>query len=219
MAIDNSDLDAAKQAIERSVTQFNTNLATIYTFDGKRIYPPGKHENELAQLSAGVEKNVEKALALADRAVAEVEAARLAPHADPTGQLSPADLADANLRRAFIEEDVATMGLADLAERLKAVHAGGSKSSVWLHDRAAKRRWQVESAKTPQPPDLVVLGEVLRNLGVLGPKAGLSSEQQRLGEAAQSLRMFAARELRIAKDPEKEAADKAKSAQLTRNMF
>ena len=219
MAIDNSDLDAAKQAIERSVTQFNTNLATIYTFDGKRIYPPGKHENELAQLSAGVEKNVEKALALADRAVAEVEAARLAPHADPTGQLSPADLADANLRRAFIEEDVATMGLADLAERLKAVHAGGSKSSVWLHDRAAKRRWQVESAKTPQPPDLVVLGEVLRNLGVLGPKAGLSSEQQRLGEAAQSLRMFATRQLRIAKDPEQEALDRKKSAETVRSLF
>ena len=219
MAIDNSDLDAAKQTIVRSVAQFNTNLATIYTFDGKRIYPPGKHENELAQLSAGVEKNVEKALALADRAVAEVEAARLAPHADPTGQLSPADLADANLRRVFIEEDVSTLPLADLAERLKAVHAGGSKSSTWLHDRAAKRRWQVESAKTPQPIDLVVLGEVLRNLGVLGPKAGLSDEAQRRAEAAQSLKMFATRELRIAKDPEKEAADKAKSAQLTRNMF
>ena len=219
MAIDNSDLDAAKQAVVRSVTQFNTNLATIYTHDGHRINPPGKHETELARLSAGVETAVEKALALADRTVAEVEAARLAPHADPTGQLSPADLADANLRRAFIEEDVATMGLADLAERLKAVHAGGSKSSVWLHDRAAKRRWQVESAKTPQPPDLVVLGEVLRNLGVLGPKAGLSDEAQRRAEAAQSLKMFATRELRIAKDPEKEAADKAKSAQLTRNMF
>ena len=82
MAIDQSDLDAAKQTIERSVTQFNTNLATIYTFDGKRIYPPGKHENELARLSAGVESSVDKALALADRAVAEVEAARLAPHAD-----------------------------------------------------------------------------------------------------------------------------------------
>ena len=219
MAIDNSDLDAAKQAVVRSVAQFNTNLATLYTFEGARINPPGKHENELARLSVGVETAVEKALALADRAVAEVEAARLAPHADPTGQLSPADLADANLRRVFIEEDVSTLPLADLAERLKAVHAGGSKSSTWLHDRAAKRRWQVESAKTPQPIDLVVLGEVLRNLGVLGPKAGLSDEAQRRAEAAQSLKMFATRELRIAKDPEKEAADKAKSAQLTRNMF
>ena len=217
--IDQSDLDAAKQTIERSVELFHRNLPTLYTFEGARINPPGKHETELARLSAGVESSVEKALGLADRTVAQVEAARLAPHADPTGQLSPADLADANLRRAFIEEDVATMGLADLAERLKAVHAGGSKSSVWLHDRAAKRRWQVESAKTPQPPDLVVLGEVLRNLGVLGPKAGLSPEQQRLAEAAQSLKMFAGRQLRIAKDPEQEALDRKKSAETVRSLF
>ena len=219
MAIDNSDLDAAKQAVVRSVTQFNTNLATIYTHDGHRINPPGKHETELARLSAGVESSVEKALALADRTVAEVEAARLAPHADPTGQLSPADLADANLRAVWVREDCETLPLGDLAERLRAVHASGSKSSTWLHDRYAKARWKVESDKTPQDAALSMFAETLRDLGVTGAKSGLSSEQQRLGEAAQSLRMFAARELRIAKDPEKEAADKAKSAQLTRNMF
>ena len=207
--IDQSDLDAARQTIERSVTQFNTNLATIYTHDGRHIYAPGKHENELAQLSVGVEKAVEKALALADRAVAEVEAARLAPHADPTGQLSPADLADANLRRAFIEEDVATMRLEDLAERLKAVHAGKSPSSIWLHDRYARSRHTRELAKQQQNPSLVVFGEVLRNLGVIGPRAGLSDEQQRLAEAAGSLKMFATRQLRIAKDPEQDAKDRA----------
>jgi hypothetical protein len=217
--IDQSDLDAAKQTIERSVEQFNRNLPTLYTFEGARINPPGKHETELARLSAGVESSVEKALALADRTVAQVEAARLAPHADPTGQLSPADLADANLRRAFVEEDVSTMGLEDLAERLKAVHAAGPKSSVFLHDRYAKRRWQVESAKTPQPSDLVVLGEVLRNLGIVGPKSGLSDEQQRLAEAAGSLKMFAGRQLRIAKDPEQEAFDRKKSAELVRSLF
>ena len=217
--IDQSDLDAAKQTIERSVELFHRNLPTLYTFEGARINPPGKHETELARLSAGVESSVEKALGLADRTVAQVEAARLAPHADPTGQLSPADLADANLRAVWVREDCETLPLGDLAERLRAVHASGSKSSTWLHDRYAKARWKVESDKTPQDAALSMFAETLRDLGVTGAKSGLSSEQQRLGEAAQSLRMFAARELRIAKDPEKEAADKAKSAQLTRNMF
>lgn len=209
MTIDSSDLDAARQAIERSVTQFNTNLATIYTHDGRHIYAPGKHENELAQLGAGVEKNVAKALALADQVTQETEASRLQPYADPTAQLSPADLADANLRSRWVAEDCSTMPLGDLAERLRAVAAGGSKSSQWLHARYAKARWAKESAKSNQPLDMDVFAATLRELNIVGERAGLSLEAQKLAAAAQSLKWWAERQLRIVKDPEQDAKDRA----------
>ena len=219
MAIDNSDLDAAKQAIERSVTQFNTNLATIYTFDGKRIYPPGKHENELAQLSAGVEKNVEKALALADRTVAEVEAARLSVFADPVAALDYAQLGLAGQYAPFVREDCERLPAPELVGRLEwaAKHPGAYLRL--LYGRYGLQRFNAMLSAKPQPDGIAEMRAALEALGAIGQSRGLSPEQQRLGEAAQSLRMFATRQLRIAKDPEQEALDRKKSAETVRSLF
>ena len=133
---------------------------------------------------------VDRAVALADRVTAEVEAARLAPFSDPTSQLSAADLQDANARAQFIKEDCQTMPLDALVERLRAVHASGNKASIWLHDRYAKSRWRAESDKVPQHPDLSQFAEVLRDLGITGPKAGLSRDAQKRLEDAGRLRAW-----------------------------
>ena len=212
MAIDNSDLDAAKAAVQRSLDVFATNQATLYTHDGHKINPPGVHESELARLLVGVEASVEKAVAVADRVAQETESQRLAPYADPTGSLSAADLQDANLRAVWVREDCETLPLGDLVERLRAVHAAGSKSSTWLHWRYAKRRWQVESDKTQQDPALSMFAAVARDLGVFGERAGLSLEAQKRLEAAGSLSRWATRQLSIARDPAAEAAAKSAMA-------
>ena len=171
---DNSDLDAAKAAVQRSLDTLQVNQATLYTHDGHKINPPGKHESELARLLVGLESSVEKAVAVADRVSAEVEAARLAPHADPTGSLSASDLADANARAQWVKEDCESMGLDDLAQRLRAVAAGGSKSSRWLHWRYSKTRLDRELAKSSQDPALSAFAATCRELGVVGAKSGLS---------------------------------------------
>ena len=198
MAIDNSDLDGARAAVQRSLDTLQVNQATLYTHDGHKINPPGKHESELARLLVGLESSVEKAVAVADRVSAEVEAARLAPFSDPTSALSAADLQDANLRRVFIEEDVSTLPLADLVERLRAVHASGSQASTWLHWRYAKARWAKESAKQQQDPALSMFAAVCRDLGVFGERAGLSLEAQKRQEAAQALKRWAGAQLQYA---------------------
>ena len=219
MAIDNSDLDAAKAAVQRSLDVFATNQATLYTHDGHKINPPGVHESELARLLVGVEASVEKAVAVADRVSAEVEAARLAPHADPTGSLSASDLADANARAQWVKEDCESMGLDDLAQRLRAVAAGGSKSSRWLHWRYSKTRLDRELAKSSQDPALSAFAATCRELGVVGEKSGLSDEAQKRQEAAAALKRWATWQLGIARDPEKAARDKAKSAETIRSLF
>ena len=217
---DNSDLDGAKQVVKRAVEKYQTDRAALFAFDGKTpINPPDVHQRQLDKAIESVQWATDKAVAVAAQVAAEVESQRLAPHADPTGSLSAAELQDANLRAQWIREDCETLPLADLVERLRAVHASGSKSSTWLHDRYAKARWKVESDKTPQDAALSMFAETLRDLGVTGPKAGLSSEAVKRQESAAALSRWAQGQLRIARDPAKDAADRRKSAEHTRAMF
>ena len=216
---DNSDLDAAKAAVQRSLDTLQVNQATLYTHDGHKINPPGKHESELARLLVGLETSVDKAVAVADRVSAEVESQRLAPFSDPTSALSAADLQDANARAPWIREDCETLPLGDLVERLKAVAGASSKSSRWLHWRYSKTRLDRELAKSQQDPALSVFAATCRELGVVGEKSGLSDEAQKRQEAAAALKRWATWQLQAARDPEKVAADKAKFAQSTRAMF
>ena len=218
-ALSDPALEAARLGVEKSLAIFATNQATLFTFDGKPIHSPELQQSELARLLVGVEASVEKAVAVADRVSAEVEAARLAPHADPTGSLSASDLADANARAQWVKEDCESMGLDDLAQRLRAVAAGGSKSSRWLHWRYSKTRLDRELAKSSQDPALSAFAATCRELGVVGEKSGLSDEAVRRQEAAGALKRWATWQLGIARDPAKDAADRRKSAEHTRAMF
>lgn len=219
MAIDNSDLDAARAAVQRSLDTLQVNQATLFTFDGKPIHSPELQQSELARLLVGVESSVEKAVAVADRVSAEVESLRLAPFSDPTSALSASDLQDANARAVWVKEDCETMGLDDLAQRLRAVASSPSKSSRWLHWRYSKARLDREFAKSSQDPALSAFAATCRELGVVGEKSGLSSEAQRRLEAAAALSRWAQGQLRIARDPEKDKQDRAKSAEAIRRMF
>ena len=196
---DNSDIDGARQVVVRSIEKYNADRAGLLASDGRTpIYPPDVHTAKVAKLLESVEWAVERATTLSDKVTADIEAQRLQPFSDPTSALSAADLQDANLRAPWVKEDCESLPLGDLVERLRAVHASGSKSSIWLHDRYAKRRWQVESDKTPQALGIGAFSEVIRQYGIVGPRAGLSDDQQKRLDKAQSLRMFAGSQLRYA---------------------
>ena len=220
MTIDNSDLDGAKQVVTRAIEKFNADRAGLFAHDGVTpIDPPATYQAKVAKALESVEWAVERATALSDKVTQETESQRLAPHADPTGSLSAAELQDANLRAPWVKEDCESLPLGDLAERLRAVAAGGSKSSRWLHWRYSKARLDREFAKSSQDPALSVFAATCRELGVVGEKSGLSSEAVKRQEAAAALKRWAGRELSIARDPEKDKADRAKSAAATRAMF
>jgi hypothetical protein len=189
-------LETQKMAVTRAIEAHSNAKALLFAHDGKTpINGPAVHDRELARLLAPVETAVERAIETADGVIAEVEALRLAPHADPTMALSSADLDDANRRARWIAEDCAALPLPDLVERLRAVQASGSKPSVWLHTRYAKARWQLESSKTPQAPDLPQFSEQLRELGVIGPRAGLAPEQAKRADDAANLKRWAGAQL------------------------
>ena len=201
---DNSDIDGARQVVVRSIEKYNADRAGLLASDGRTpIYPPDVHTAKVAKLLESVEWAVERATTLSDKVTADIEAQRLQPFSDPTSALSAADLQDANLRAPWVKEDCESLPLGDLVERLRAVHASGSKSSIWLHDRYAKRRWKVESDKTPQDAALSMFAAVARDLGVFGERAGLSSEAVKRQEAAQSLKRWAGAQLAYAQTGKK----------------
>ena len=217
---DNSDIEMAKAPVVRAIEKCNADRAALLASDGKTpIDPPATYKMKVDKALEIVTFAHDKAVALADSIAVETEKARLAPFSDPTSQLSPSDLADANLRSRWIAEDCSELPLGDLVERLRAVHASGNRASTWLHDRYAKRRWQKESAKQSQDPALSAFAATCRELGVIGDRAGLSSEAQRLAESAAAHRRWAVWQLGIARDPEKAARDKAKSAETIRSLF
>ena len=217
---DNSDIDGAKQVVTRAIEKYNGDRLALFAHDGKTpIDPPATFAMKQAKLLESVEWAVERAATLADKVTADIEAQRLQPFSDPTSALSAADLQDANARAVWVREDCETLPLPDLAERLRAVASSPSKSSRWLHWRYSKARLDREFAKSSQDPALAAFAATCRELGVVGEKSGLSSEAVKRQEAAAALKRWAGRELSIARDPEKDKADRAKSAAATRAMF
>lgn len=192
-------LEAQRAAVTRAIEAYNVGKTALFAHDGRTpIAAPTVHEEKLTRLLTPVEAAVQRAVEAADTVIADVEARRLAPFADPTAALSPAELDDANRRAAFVKEDcVSSLPLPELVERLRAVEAGGVKSSIWLHHRYARQRWELESSKTPQPPDLAQFGEALRQLGVIGPRAGLDPALAKRADDARGLKRWATSQLDV----------------------
>ena len=177
------------------------------------------HQREFDRLLAPVTAAVDKAVAVADKVVSEVEKSRLSQFADPLAALDFAQMGLAGQYAPFVREDCERLPAPELVGRLEwaAKHPGAYLRL--LYGRYGLQRFNAMLSAKPQPDGIAEMRAALEALGAIGQSRGLSPEQQRLGEAAQSLRMFATRQLRIAKDPEQEALDRKKSAETVRSLF
>ena len=216
---DNTDLSAAKAAVQRSLDTLQVNQATLYTHDGHKIHPPEQHTSELARLVQPVEAAVDRAVALADKAVADVERTRLNQFADPMSSLDLANLELAATHRVFVAEDCATLPVPDLVGRLQWAASHPGRYYGVLYARYGAQRFQSMLDAKPQPAGIPELRAALESLGAIGQSRGLSSEAVKRQEAAAALKRWATWQLGLARDPEKAARDKAKSAELTRSLF
>lgn len=193
--IDQTQLDGAKGKVSEALAAYNTAKSQLFTFDGKPIAEPAAHKKALAKLAEPVRVAVEKAIEIADQASAQVEKERLAPAACPTSQLNPIELEKAEHLAVFVREEAELLPPAELAERLQWVRGNGSKAQLWTYARYAKLRWQREQSTSPAPLGYDLLTAELRNLGAIGPQAGLSPESQRLADSAAQLRRWSRSQL------------------------
>ena len=216
---DNSDIDGAKAAVTRAIESHGAAYSRLFTFDGKPINSPEQHTSELARLVQPVESAVAKALEVADKVTADVERTRLNQYADPMAALDLANLELASTHRVFVAEDCATLPIPELVGRLQWAAAHPGKYYGALYRRYGLARFQAMVNAKPQPDGIAEMRQALEQLGAIGASRGLSSEAVKRQEAAAALKRWAGRELSIARDPEKDKADRAKSAAATRAMF
>ena len=216
---DNSDIDGAKAAVTRAIESHGAAYSRLFTFDGKPINSPEQHTSELARLVQPVESAVAKALEVADKVTAEVEKSRLSQYADPMAALDLANLELAATHRVFVAEDCATLPVPALVGRLQWAASHPGRYYGVLYARYGAQRFQSMLDAKPQPDGIAELRAALESLGAIGQSRGLSGEAVKRQEAAGALKRWATWQLGIARDPEKDKADKAKSAAATRAMF
>ena len=216
---DNSDIDGAKAAVTRAIESHGAAYSRLFTFDGKPINSPEQHTSELARLVQPVESAVAKALEVADKVTADVERTRLNQYADPLNSLDHAQLGLAGQYAPFVKEDCQQLPIPELIGRLEWAGKHPGEYMKVLYRRYGAQRFQSMLDAKPQPDGIAEMRAALEQLGAIGQSRGLSSEAVKRQEAAAALKRWAGRELSIARDPEKDKADRAKSAAATRAMF
>ena len=217
--IDQTQLDAAKASVTSALQTFNANKAKLLTHDGKPILEPAAHARAVEKAGEPLRAAVERALALGDAALAEVEKGRLQPYADPVVALDYAQLGLAGQYAPFVKEDCAALPIPELIGRLEWVSKHPAHYLRLLYGRYGLQRFQSMLDAKPQPAGIPEMRAALEALGAIGQSRGLSPELQRLGENAAQLKRWAGRELQIAANPEKEAADRKRSAEMIRSLF
>ena len=133
--------------------------------------------------------------------------------------LDLANLELAATHRVFVAEDCATLPVPALVGRLQWAASHPGRYYGVLYARYGAQRFQSMLDAKPQPDGIAELRAALESLGAIGQSRGLSGEAVKRQEAAGALKRWATWQLGIARDPEKDKADRAKSAAATRAMF
>ena len=216
---DNSDIDGAKAAVQKSLDVLATNQKTLYTFNGAPINSPELHQKEYDRLLAPVTAAVDRALEVAAKAAAQVEKTRLDQFADPLASLDYAQLGLAGQYAPFVKEDCASLPVPELVGRLEWANRYPSEYMKVLYRRYGAQRLQAMVTAKPQPSGIPELRQALEAIGALGATRGLTGDQQKRLEAAAALSRWAQYQLGLVRDPEKTARDKAASFEMTRSLL
>ena len=218
--LDQTDIEASKLAVTRAIEAHGAAYARLFASDNRTpISGADLHARQVASIVAPLEKEVERAVALADRVVSEVEKSRLSQYADPMAALDLANLELAATHRVFVAEDCASLPIPELVGRLQWAAAHPGKYYGALYRRYGLARFQAMVNAKPQPDGIAEVRPALETLGAMGASRGLYPEQQRLAESAAAHKRWAAWQLGLARDPEKAARDKAKSFETVRSLF
>jgi len=141
MTIKADRLKTLKSQAERAQATVEADKATLYRGDGAPVYGDQEHKERLGALTQ--ERNAKlrqiEEEARAERATLDTKAANI-KNRDAAGLLTSEELANANDRRAFAQDAAETLGVEELALRLRSVQASGDKGVIFAYLSAAERR-------------------------------------------------------------------------------
>ena len=144
LAVDLGGVNGAGLVLERAVADYAAGVAALSRPDGSPKFSPAEQAERERLLAEPVRRALASAEQVAKVATEQAAAELLRARAgSPVGLLSDSELASAALKRDFVGDDVAALGLDALAERLRAVGASGDRPLAWLYEQAARRRIDV----------------------------------------------------------------------------
>jgi hypothetical protein len=209
-------ITTAQNELETAQVAYTERRAALYDEDGQMRYSESEHERRLRQAGDRLVAAADRASALAgtviDQQRALEEKGKLG--GDPLHGLSAEQLSKAASLKMFIEEDVSTLRIDELALRGQSILSGGDKATIFVFARAADKRLQFEEARSgvnaAERPGHTALKSVLRAMdeSLGGPSDGRK-------EAAKNLQKLA----RKARSQGDGSHDAARRALLTSNKY
>ena len=157
-------LKAAKAKLAQARKKFEADQAALLTDSGQRLFSDAEHTRRLAAITETWTAALTEAETVADEIaqVADAEMQQRLNH-DPLDDLTPEQLQVAAARRAFVREDVESMSVVRLRDRIEALMAGKDPVLPLLYVRYAKQRPDV--VQGPGNPDLNSLRRLLEEAG------------------------------------------------------
>jgi hypothetical protein len=157
-----SAIESAERAVSDALARFETDKGKLLDEDGRRIYADEQHAKREEQIARPVFEAVDRALTVEQQA--HEAAARLEQEApaDPAAGLPAEVLARAASMAPFVQRDVDTLPLPDLAGRATAAAAGADKATAfaylrYLPARITAARDQARQGRGLTPPDSAAL--------------------------------------------------------------
>lgn len=195
------DIKGARDRFAVALRDYERNRASLFEADNTTPrWGPQEHARREAEMLADLVKAEARAQATVNAVLEASERRRLDAGADPTHGLSESTLDAIGRRRWLVQDECATLGLLELAARVRWAAANGGEPLAWLYGRFASRRWRAESRKSPTPPGTPELGAALRAVGALGARdTEIERSADALRDAAGSFRLELTRAMRAAR--------------------
>ncbi len=175
------------ETYEQELERFEWNKSALYdTETGAQIYSDAEHEKRLQEALQPLHATAAKVRELARELETEARELEIADAGgDIMDGLDDATIARANVRAAFVKEEVESLSLhSNLARRLKQVKQRGDAAELFLYARYAKGR--LDDFRAHERAELQELIEAMEQLLQPQDSPRAKAEQKRLQARALS---------------------------------
>ena len=133
-------VEGCKIGFDKAADKFESEKAAMFRPDGKRIWADVQHDERIASMLETVTRAAANVKEEVDAAIEQAKAIEVLAHADPMQALTNDELQRAYFLRPFVIDSVDSMSLIELADRLAAVVATGSRGEQACYYQAAYKR-------------------------------------------------------------------------------
>ena len=130
-----------KARAEKAVATYEAGIEKLHRPDGTRHYSEAEHKERESALRTARNTELDAVESIAGREIDEAQQTiDNLENGDPTMLLDTSELQAAGAKKAFVEDDVSTLGTKELETRLRAVLASGEKASIFCYLQATRSR-------------------------------------------------------------------------------